>query len=214
MGIQSEQLGVRRAEQELGTVASTDSLSREAPHGVPGHALPVETQRDEAGIVGPRERSLDLISALAGIALVSPLMILIGVAIKLTSPGPVLVRHNRIGPDRRNLRLAPPRPDRRRQDRGGRPFTTYKFRTVSIMGGTLGGWGARRRELGVTRLGRILRAYRLDELPQLLSVLAGDLSLVGARPAREPTREARDDLALTVSGASLTAVTGPQRGGH
>ena len=107
------------------------------------------------------KRALDLLLAAAGLLLLAPLLALIALAIKLDTPGPVLFRQERVG-------------------RHGVPFRIRKFR--SMVDGAAGlpltvGAGAR-----ITRVGRWLRGARLDELPQLLDVLQGRMSLVGPRP--------------------------------
>ena len=112
--------------------------------------------------------------ALAGVALASlaPLLLVIGLAIRLDSRGPALFRQVRIG-------------------RGGRPFVVYKFRTmVADPGGDLqrfrGADGQLRHKVRndprVTRVGRLLRRTSLDELPQLINVVRGEMSVVGPRP--------------------------------
>jgi len=124
--------------------------------------------------------------AVATLALIfaSPLMAVIALAIKLTSRGPVFYTQTRVGWDLRTRELGPP-DTRRRQDLGGRPFQIYKFRSMYINAEHLTGavWAARE-DPRVTRLGRFLRQYRLDELPQLLNVLKGDMNVVGPRPER------------------------------
>lgn len=132
-------------------------------------------------------RVFNAVIAFAALVLVLPLMVVIGLAIKLTSPGPVFFVQTRIGINRRRVlaRGARYRPE----DRGGRPFTMFKFRTMVAAGaGATAGaevW-ATPDDPRVTRVGRILRLYRLDELPQLLNVLLGDMSIVGPRP-EQPT---------------------------
>jgi lipopolysaccharide/colanic/teichoic acid biosynthesis glycosyltransferase len=103
--------------------------------------------------------------ALAGVGLVAlaPLMAGIAAAVRLDSPGPILYRAKRAG-------------------RGGRPFTMYKFRTMRVRPAGQGDRITRQGDDRITRVGRVLRAGRLDELPQLWNVLAGDMSLVGPRP--------------------------------
>ncbi len=120
------------------------------------------------------KRLLDIVGALLGIMLFGPVMIAIAIAIKLTSPGPVLFRQQRGG-------------------LGGKPFTVYKFRTMVVNA------EAKKAELlrfnerqgpafkmkndpRITPIGRILRKTSLDELPQFFNVLKGDMSLVGPRP--------------------------------
>jgi lipopolysaccharide/colanic/teichoic acid biosynthesis glycosyltransferase len=129
---------------------------------------------------GPR-RWLSVAVALVAIALTLPLMVLIGVVIKLTSPGPILYRQPRVGLDRRSPRT-PEGNHRRAIDYGGRPFTIYKFRTMRVAGdGSREVW-ASPDDPRVTAWGRFLRNYRLDELPQLFNVLRGDMNIVGPRP--------------------------------
>ena len=120
------------------------------------------------GPLGLRERALkrmlDLI-ILAGLApIVTPAMLAVAVAVKLDSPGPVLFKQKRIG-------------------RGNRLFSMYKFRSMRV--DTLDGDGKRstgRDDDRITRIGRFIRRTSLDELPQLLNVLLGDMSVAGPRP--------------------------------
>jgi lipopolysaccharide/colanic/teichoic acid biosynthesis glycosyltransferase len=130
-----------------------------------------------------------------GLLLTAPLFLLIAIAIKLTSRGPVFYKQTRVGLDRRSNRV-PTDADSRIRDLGGRPFTMYKFRTMVIAAESDSKevW-ARRDDQRVTKIGRRLRVTRLDELPQLLNVLAGDMNIVGPRPER-PTifAELRDAI--------------------
>lgn len=123
--------------------------------------------------------------AVAGLLLLisSPLMIVIALLVKLTSRGPVLYTQTRVGLNRRNgdrsgLTI------RRRVDYGGRLFRIYKFRTMYTNGldGDAHEVWARPGDPRVTPMGRVLRKYRLDELPQLFNVLRGDMDVVGPRP--------------------------------
>ncbi len=109
------------------------------------------------------KRGLDLlVSALALLAL-WPLLLLIGVAVRLDSPGPALFRQERIG-------------------RFGRPFRILKFRTMQFRVHPDGPLITTADDPRTTAVGRRLRASKLDELPQLVNVLKGDMSLVGPRP--------------------------------
>lgn len=130
-------------------------------------------------------RLVNMTLALIGLVLVLPLMLLIGLVIKLTSPGPVFFTQTRIGLNRRRS-LAPGK-RYRSGDRGGRLFTMFKFRTMAAVEtrSTAEVW-ATPDDPRITTVGRILRQYRLDELPQLLNVLMGDMSIVGPRP-EQPT---------------------------
>lgn len=109
------------------------------------------------------KRIFDLVFTIPGVIVLSPLFVLVTLAIKLDSPGPVFFRQARVG-------------------RFGKPFFIYKFRTMVVDGEKLGGQitvGVDRR---ITGVGRMLRKYKIDELPQLLNVLQGEMSLVGPRP--------------------------------
>ena len=109
-------------------------------------------------------------------------MAAIAALIKLTSSGPAIYKQERVGVDRRQSR--PAGNFRRSRDIGGRPFTIYKFRTMRQNGDADGDaqvW-ASPDDPRVTGVGRVLRRYRLDELPQLFNVLRGDMNVVGPRP--------------------------------
>jgi lipopolysaccharide/colanic/teichoic acid biosynthesis glycosyltransferase len=127
-------------------------------------------------------RSLNLVTAAVGIALLWPFMLAIAVLIKLTSKGPVLYRQVRIGIDRRSPSRIGTN-TRRHFDYGGTPFTIYKFRTMTVDLTTHAAeaW-ARPDDARITPIGRVLRKCRLDELPQLFNVLRGDMNVVGPRP--------------------------------
>ena len=109
-------------------------------------------------------------------------MAFIAVAIRLTSRGPVIYCQTRIGIDRRRHFGGN---HRRKVDYGGQPFTIYKFRTMTASGNQQECWAAPG-DSRTTALGRVLRKYRLDELPQLFNVLKGDMNVVGPRP-EQPT---------------------------
>ncbi|HUQ90170.1 MAG TPA: sugar transferase [Bryobacteraceae bacterium] len=106
------------------------------------------------------------IIALTGVLLVSPIMLLTAIAVRLTSPGPVLFRQVRAG--KNNV-----------------PFVLYKFRSMfADAEAHTGAVWAQENDPRITPLGRVLRKYRLDELPQLFNVLLGDMCMVGPRPER------------------------------
>ena len=140
------------------------------------------------------KRVKDILVSLLGLVVLSPVMLLTALMVKVTSPGPVFYRQERIGINRRggDRRTMNDELDseRRRRDRRvlvnfGRPFTIYKFRTM-VMDAERGAppmW-ARENDPRITPVGRILRRSRIDELPQFINVLRGDMSIVGPRPER------------------------------
>ncbi len=140
-------------------------------------------------------RGLNVIVALIGLVITFPLWLVIAAMVKLTSRGPVFYTQTRVGLDARALR--PPRNDSRRiHDIGGRPFTIYKFRTMTVNAEQQGQavW-ATANDNRVTAVGGFLRSCRLDELPQLLNVLKGDMNIVGPRPERPQLfAELRDQI--------------------
>jgi lipopolysaccharide/colanic/teichoic acid biosynthesis glycosyltransferase len=110
------------------------------------------------------KRTLDLAICVPVIVLLTPVLLLTAIAIKLDSPGPILFRQRRMG-------------------RGNRLFDVYKFRSMRAERTDHdGARSASRNDDRITRVGRIIRATSIDELPQLFNVLEGDMSLVGPRP--------------------------------
>lgn len=129
-------------------------------------------------------RALNVLVAMIGIVITLPIWVIIAALIKLTSRGPVFYLQTRVGYDARSG--GPARHDSRRaQDLGGRPFRIIKFRTMrtDAEAGGSAVW-ATANDARVTPVGRVLRRTRLDELPQLLNVLRGDMNVVGPRPER------------------------------
>jgi lipopolysaccharide/colanic/teichoic acid biosynthesis glycosyltransferase len=118
--------------------------------------------------------------ALIGLILTAPVLLVLGVLVRVTSPGPIFYSQTRVGLDRRRGALGPPAV-RRQADVGGRPFTIFKFRTMYVHKTEDQVW-ATANDARITPLGRVLRKYRLDELPQLINVLLGDMNIVGPRP--------------------------------
>ncbi len=109
------------------------------------------------------KRIFDVLIAGISLVVLSPLLLGIAAAIRLTSRGPALFRQERAG-------------------RGGKPFTFYKFRTMRLDVDPYGPSPKSGTDPRLTRLGRFLREYSLDELPQLCNILIGDMSLIGPRP--------------------------------
>jgi lipopolysaccharide/colanic/teichoic acid biosynthesis glycosyltransferase len=193
--------------------------------------------------VGSRSRLRDMLASdalnrvlnfsIAAIALVllAPIILLIAIAVKLTSQGPIIYRQTRVGVDRRlsggdrrgvgERRNRGPRKeesrsndvvsspsasdvaerrsgpgtrgrradgrragDRRAVDVGGRAFTMYKFRTMTVNAEATGAVWAAKNDARITPIGGLMRGTRLDEIPQLVNVLKGDMNIVGPRPER------------------------------
>ena len=109
------------------------------------------------------KRTFDIIVAGIGLALLSPLLLLVAVLIKVDSHGPIFFRQERMG-------------------KGFRPFLIYKFRTMVEKAPQMGSPITYGDDFRITRAGRILRKAKLDELPQLFNVVKGEMTFVGPRP--------------------------------
>lgn len=110
------------------------------------------------------KRFLDVTASFLGLVLLSPLMLAVSILIKIDSRGPVIFRQTRIG-------------------RNGKVFEIYKFRSMCVGAEKTGsGVYSEKGDARVTRIGKILRATSIDELPQLLNILKGEMSFVGPRP--------------------------------
>ena len=128
------------------------------------------------------KRIFDLTFATIGIVAISPVLLMIAAFIKFQSPGPVFYRGVRTG-------------------QFGIPFRMFKFRTMVVNAEQLGGPSTALNDPRVTKIGKFLRKYKLDELPQLFNVFLGDMSFVGPRPQVERyTKLYKDEelLILTV----------------
>jgi exopolysaccharide biosynthesis polyprenyl glycosylphosphotransferase len=129
-------------------------------------ALEFHASSDRAGAshdAAALKRAMDLVLAAGLLCVFSPLLLLIAILIRLDSPGPILFRQTRLGLN-------------------GRPFDILKFRSMSVLENGDRIVQATRNDPRITRVGRILRKASLDELPQLVNVLKGEMSLVGPRP--------------------------------
>jgi lipopolysaccharide/colanic/teichoic acid biosynthesis glycosyltransferase len=129
-------------------------------------------------------RVMNVALATIGLIAAAPIMLVFAVLVRLTSRGPVFYTQARVGLDRRRVTSHPSDYDRRSRDLGGRPFLILKFRTMRIDAETNGAVWAVRRDARVTTIGRVMRKYRIDELPQLINVIYGDMNIVGPRPER------------------------------
>jgi lipopolysaccharide/colanic/teichoic acid biosynthesis glycosyltransferase len=129
-------------------------------------------------------RALNVALAAIGLILASPIMLVFAMLVKLSSPGPIFYAQARVGFDRRRRNWGAGAYDRRARDLGGRPFMILKFRTMAVDAEKNGAVWAVKRDSRVTRVGRVMRKYRIDEIPQLINVLRGDMNIVGPRPER------------------------------
>lgn len=134
--------------------------SQLAPSDVHRYSATADKARRRSG-----KRALDIASATALLLAAAPLMVIVAFAIKLNSPGPVLYRQRRIG-------------------FGGREFDMLKFRSMVADAEKDGAQWAAKDDVRVTRVGRILRKTRFDEIPQVFNILRGEMSFVGPRPER------------------------------
>ena len=149
-----------------------------------GHRFALPRELDLRSDEFPTFRLGNAVLATGMLIISAPFLALAALAVRLSSSGPVIYRQPRIGLDRRSGGR-PHLGDRRKSDLGGRPFHIYKFRTMYHRSGPHGRqvW-TRPNDRRVTPVGRFLRAYRLDEFPQMVNVLAGRMSFVGPRPER------------------------------
>lgn len=132
------------------------------------------------------KRALDVTIASAGLAVAGPLFPAIALAVKLTSKGPVFYKQTRCGAERRaGIEQSRPPAGERRRARGLHTFDMYKFRTMRVDAEAKSGAVlAQKNDPRLTPIGGFLRKTRLDELPQLVHVLKGEMSIVGPRPER------------------------------
>lgn len=141
---------------------------------------------DSRGYISGPKRLVDIFVSLVALLLFALLMPLIALAIKIDSPGPIFFLQSRIGIDRRQRRKTPcaTYPERRRVLYPGKPFRIYKLRTMRIDAEASGPQWATEDDDRITRVGRFLRKTRLDEFPQFVNVLRGEMSVIGPRPER------------------------------
>ena len=112
------------------------------------------------------KRLFDIIACLGSILLLFPLFAVVAIIIKVNSPGPVFYRGRRTGLD-------------------GKPFRIFKFRTMVVDAEKIGGPSTALNDPRLTEIGKFLRKYKIDELPQLINILRGEMSSVGPRPQVE-----------------------------
>lgn len=109
------------------------------------------------------KRSFDIVASLLGLVVLAPLFVIVAIVLRSGSSGPTFYRGSRVG-------------------RYGKAFRIFKFRTMVVNADKIGGPSSSADDPRITRAGNFLRRYKLDELPQLINVLTGEMSLVGPRP--------------------------------
>ena len=135
------------------------------------------------------KRLMDLLLAGLALLLLSPVLLATALAIVLDSGRPVFFRQTRVG-------------------RGGRPFGMFKFRSMVVNAASIGPYYTSGDDPRITRAGRIIRRTSLDELPQLLNVLRGDMSLVGPRPDVPAQRSLYSDADWALRCSVRPGITG------
>ncbi|HEU5185795.1 MAG TPA: sugar transferase [Gemmatimonadaceae bacterium] len=201
-------------------VNEVTTWAEQVPTAVSFRPFVVPDQVSAPGAPSERlNRLINIVLAVIALLVLSPVLLLLALAVRLTSRGPILYRQVRVGidyryrsrrrhrerrqgvdrragldrrgrverrarPNRRSP-AALPMHGRRWQDIGGRPFRIYKFRSMCVDAECKSGavW-ATKGDARVTPLGRVMRQFRLDELPQLINVVKGDMNIVGPRPER------------------------------
>ncbi len=164
------------------TVISSSIAISQTPHNISAHPRSLAPEPSSLVLFGSgmftmiiaflrraynfSKRVMDIVMAIIAIMMLSPLCLLVAVLIKLTSKGPIFYSQTRCGRD-------------------GQPFEIYKFRTMKIDAEKASGpvW-AQAHDDRITPIGRILRKSRIDEIPQFINVLKGDMSVIGPRPER------------------------------
>jgi lipopolysaccharide/colanic/teichoic acid biosynthesis glycosyltransferase len=153
--------------------------------------LPEHIDLPQVGLIW--KRALDIVMSVVALVLLSPLMLAAALAVKLTSPGGVLFTQERVGINRRTGERRGSRRLRGQERRGkdrrvvtsyGKPFKMYKFRTMVANAEKGKPVWAQKNDARITPVGAFLRRCRIDELPQFVNVLKGDMSIVGPRPER------------------------------
>jgi putative colanic acid biosynthesis UDP-glucose lipid carrier transferase len=152
----------------MGDVPSVPTPDALAGCLIPNHSVAMPANVNNPGslddaIYASFKRALDLAIAISTVIVLAPVLVLIAVLIRLDSNGPVLFRQTRLGLN-------------------GRAFDVVKFRTMTVLENGDFIRQAHRDDVRITRIGRILRSFSLDELPQLINVIRGEMSVIGPRP--------------------------------
>jgi lipopolysaccharide/colanic/teichoic acid biosynthesis glycosyltransferase len=170
--------------------------SRSPEHDRPSavHVVPRRSRTRLEQVDDLLRRGFDILLSASALVLLTPVFALVAILVKVTSPGPVFYHQVRVGQDRRDLErrdsgstVGPH--DRRRNARRageahGRPFAIHKFRTMVVNAEEYGPQWSSKDDPRITPIGRFLRLTRLDETPQFLNVVRGQMSIIGPRPER------------------------------
>jgi exopolysaccharide biosynthesis polyprenyl glycosylphosphotransferase len=166
----TEQLVNRLSQKDIDIKLVPDTLDILAGSVKTSNVLGAMLIDIQSSTLSPRQqnfkRLFDLLVAILGLILLSPLLLFLALRTRLSSPGPVIYRQERIGYK-------------------GKPFTIYKFRSMLADAEKDGPALSSDHDARITRWGKIMRKWRLDELPQLWNIIKGDMSLVGPRPERK-----------------------------
>ena len=174
--------GVRRQHHHHDAVAGR--ISRPVPRPRTSGAVLAVAEAPPLVVTDWLERSVNLLLAILALLLLSPVLMLIALAIKLTSRGPVLYTQERVGLDRRIGGPTAAIPSAGATSAASRSPSTSSARCGSTPSARAAPCGRPQNDPRVTPVGRLLRQYRLDEIPQLLNVLRGEMNIVGPRPER------------------------------
>lgn len=147
---------------------------------------PVAVPQASAWSLSTSKRCLDFTVAAVALTLAWPILIAAAILVRVESEGPVIFRQKRVG-------------------QGGKLFTLFKLRTMDISSAQNGPSLTRRGDPRITKMGRLLRKYKLDELPQLVNVLRGEMSLIGPRPKVPHLEVAETPFRPGLTGAATLA---------
>ena len=142
------------------------TIEHKACNTTEGKASEIAEVRSKKAVYRFIKRSFDIVVSVIGLTVLGLPMLFVALLIRLDSPGPAIFRQERLGKD-------------------GKPFVMYKFRTMGLDAEANGPQWAEENDWRCTRVGRLLRLSRIDELPQLMNVVKGEMSLVGPRPERK-----------------------------
>ncbi len=153
-------------------------------------SLDVAVEAPETSVVPPSrgyltfKRAFDVVVSVVALAAFGAVLPLLALIIKLDSPGPVFYAQERVGINRRRRLGSQDGQERRKVLQPGRPFKVLKLRTMRTDAEAGGPQWAAKNDCRITRVGKFLRKTRIDELPQFVNVLRGEMSLIGPRPER------------------------------